>query len=134
VRDIEYRGIRKDTGETVYGSILIWHDGSCHIFAEDEEEIIPSCTKYEIFPESVGEYTGLKDKNGKQLFENDIISYEGITGLIQFSHGIFGIKWFEDSSVMRGMYGQLHDLRRMDDGFNEKIEVIGDMIQNGALK
>ena len=132
MRNIEYRGIRIDTGEMVTGHGFMIDNAMEGNYVYVWSDIRSKW--YRVIPESVGEYTGLKDKNGKQLFENDIISYEGITGLIQFSHGIFGIKWFEDSSVMRGMYGQFHDLRRMDDGFNEEIEVIGDMIQNGAIK
>jgi len=132
MRNIEYRGIRIDTGEMVTGHGFMIDNAMEGNYVYVWSDIRSKW--YRVIPESVGEYTGLKDKNGKQLFENDIISYEGITGLIQFSHGIFGIKWFEDSSVMRGMYGQLHDLRRLDDGFNEKIEVIGDMIQNEAFK
>ena len=135
MRDIEYRGIRQDNGEWLFG--YYWYDNRK---GQENHYIrhIDSLCECAVFSESVGRYTGLKDKNGVKIFEKDIVfsAMTGRTGDVQFSHGVFGIEWFSDKETknMLGGWKQLHNLRRMDDGYNEKIEVIGDMIQNGALK
>ncbi len=67
MREILYRGKRVDNGEWVEGLLTImW--GQYHIISPDDEN-----TAYPIDPETVGEYTGLIDKNGTKIFENYIL-------------------------------------------------------------
>ena len=52
---------------------------------------------YEVDRETVGQYTGLKDKNGKRIFEGDILSFRaGRTHVVRFEDGAFIL---EDSAI-----------------------------------
>ncbi|WP_418919724.1 YopX family protein [Alistipes putredinis] len=73
MREIKFRGKRLDNGEWIEGDLLRMN-GHWFIFPDPAPGGID---KYEVDPATVGEFTGLKDKNGKEIYEGDIIECIG---------------------------------------------------------
>lgn len=89
------------------------------------------------------QFIGLQDKNGKDIYEGDIIKRKDSDkiGVIQFARGVFGINWdYKENSNpewnngrMYGSWGALHNLRSVDDDILQKFEIIGNIYENPEL-
>ena len=87
------------------------------------------------------QFTGLTDIKGKDIYEGDIVkttTTHGDTvsvGSVQFSHGVFGAEWTRNitNKAMVGTFGQLHNLKSLDDHIIDRLEVIGNIYENSEL-
>lgn len=119
MRKIEFRGLDIETNEWVYGGID--SKGDCISISIGRERYIV------IRKETLGQYTGLKDKNGEKIFEGDILLYnEQVKTTVSYKNGAF-IRSYENSNIYL-----LYDSFIMD-GCLGDYEVIGNIYENPEL-
>lgn len=129
MRETLFRGKRFDNDEWIY-----WdkYGRITDINGEPTKTEIdmPTLLRYPIYISdlpiindgTVGEYTGLTDKNGKKIFEGDIMSGRGDTYKVMFNKGVF---WIKNSHYITRLYVAIH-IEKID-------EVIGNVYDNFEL-
>lgn len=130
MREILFRGKRTDNGEWVEGYYM--YDDIPPFTNEPRTEIVRggahqwgySMIPYEVVPETVGQYTGLTDKNGKKIFEGDILKGSWET--------ILTIFYDEISSSYRVKTSTGHEREPSYYGI-DKWEIIGNIHDNPEL-
>ena len=139
MREILFRGKRIDNGEWVEGGsifklinksgehffiprfnekVIATHDDNMNIIA------LEGCILYKVDPETVGQYTGLIDKNGLKIFEGDVLTVDG-------EDGFFVLEFQEDTArfVMSGDSIVVD----FDNFWSYEVEVIGNIHDNPEL-
>lgn len=128
MRDIKFRG--KDlSSKWRYGDLVQekWGQGKAIMIKKDKRA-------WSALEATIGQYTGLKDKNGKEIYEDDIIYCEKYIGgnwiedciekgYVNFNNGEFGLY------RKQGYYQSLYKFKEYDYEF----EVIGNMHDNPEL-
>lgn len=137
MRTIKFRGKRVDNGEWIDGLLCsIFHD--TNPFSDDSEilrktaiqtnfESYSKCRNIEVIPETVGQFTGLNDKNGKEIFEDDVLTVDLFNKTFQI---VFAESEKWGASFQHKSHNSIFYLTKY---FTDTSEVIGNIHDNPEL-
>lgn len=146
----KFRGKRIDNNQWYYGSYLYLHNppkydwnGAKHESKEDVHFIIDEKdVNYGVYPETVGQCTGLKDKHGRLIFEGDIVKYfcpaeycsDGLHKCPECYSGENGSVHYDEDLAMYE-YRSKSDECPLTDNINteEDLEIVGNIYDNPEL-
>lgn len=140
MREIKFRGKSFETGEWMFGDLIenqgrffIYKASSETTFKDDDDGQIVLVAK-EVDQKTVGQYTGLKDKNGKEIWKGDIVKaplLDPIFGDV-LSDAFDNVEIaFNNGSFVVAYYKGRHNIYLQD--LHSMVEVIGNIHDNPEL-
>ena len=130
MREIKFRGRSKLTGKWAYGYYSVRASEHFISFMNNNHQ----WQDVEVIPKTVGQFTNLPDKNGKEIYEGDIIRWHNF---YPEPEDYFVVKWldfrgayslFRQNHFMSHLpYADLHEMNK------KNYEVIGNIYENPEL-
>lgn len=142
MKTIKFRGKRIDNLEWIYGVPINTHIGD-YIITEENPHV---CSLYgymevdefgQVDPDTVGQFTELSDKNGKKIYEGDIVSFDDTPycaignkyqGVVVMHNGTWCVRHY-DKCFDVDFYSPLF----ADDFANRKTIILGNIYDNPDL-
>lgn len=118
MREILFRGKRIDNGEWVTSNTFYQCNGEIKLWDERDGYV-------EVIPETVGQFTGLTDKNGNKIFEGDIVK------CLSLEYGYVNKEVYYAEDRARFVLGSLGSDYDFEEYIN--VEVIGNIYDNPEL-
>ena len=125
MRTIKFRGQKTTNGVWVYGSLVYSNEIQTAIYFQTGSGLVKSMEWVYVNPETVGQFTGLYDKNEKEIYDGDILKVQGLGEKIEvrFVRGVFAFLW----------NGDLDDEAPINAPTQAWAEVVGNIHDNPKL-
>src|SRR5690554_2023207 len=142
-REIKFRGKRINNGQWVYGGYhkhtkrqvcpvgddKLKDEDICHVIVQSgfaDWNMPKPLEAIEVDPKTIGQFTGLKDKSGQEIYEGDVVKYGDTIHEVVFEQrnntAYFGLTYSPEETRSFGHYQDL-----------QQIEIIGNIYENPEL-
>lgn len=125
MRIIKFRGKNPSNGDWIHGSLVSSKDIEPAIYFQIGNDSVKTMDWIYVKEETIGQFTSLYDKNGKEIYEGDILKVQGTDEKIEvrFVRGVFAFLW----------NGNLDEEAPINAPTQEWAEVIGNIHDNPKL-
>ena len=125
MRTIKFRGKKVTNGVWAYGSLVYLDKNGAAIYVQTDNGSAKVMDLVYVNPDTVGQFTGLYDKNKNEIYEGDILNVPGLGDKIEvrYVRGVFAFLW----------NGDLDDEAPINAPTQEWAEVVGNIHDNPKL-
>lgn len=123
MRESKFRGYSHEHERWIYGDLLQYPDGEVYIVEHSDGESL----SYRVEPKTIGQYIWLKDKNGKEIYDGDIVEnggYYNIMGVVRYDTE------YAHYFIRNEASGESMDFAEIS---SSEVEVIGNIHDNPEL-